>query len=157
MSYKFNIHPDDCRYIVNEDKRKVICLIENTKTMFIDFAERNFDIPCDCMDYSYLRPTRNLYDKLLMPKRFWGVATCAEDDEWDEEKGRLLAFTKAKNKLNNSFFKRAQLYVDTFDKSLNDAILILNNLGNKLTANADRRHEKLKDLLGEDKNGVSAN
>lgn len=91
-----------------------------------------------------------------MPKRFWGIATCAEDDEWDEEKGKFLAFSRAKNKLNNSFFKRAQLYIDTFDKSLNDSILILNNLGNKLTVNADRRQERIKELFGEDY-GVSAN
>lgn len=158
MKYKFNVRPEDCRYIVNKDKRKIICLIENTENMFTAFANNNFDIPYDCMDSSWHNTApKHLHAKLRMPKRFWGVATCAEEDEWDEEKGRLLAFTKAKNKLNNSFFKRAQLYVDTFDKSLNDAILILNNLGNKLTENTDRRYEKLKDLFGEDKNGVSAN
>lgn len=158
MKHKFNVRPSDCRYIVNKEKRTIVCLIEHTEYMFTDFAEANFDIPYDCLVRCWNgKPSRNqFHKKLYMPKRFWGIATCAEDDEWDEEKGKFLAFSRAKNKLNNSFFKRAQLYIDTFDKSLNDSILILNNLGNKLTVNADRRQERIKELFGEDY-GVSAN
>ena len=159
MRSKLNIHPEDCRFIVNEEKRKVICLIENTDTLFTDFADNNFDIPYDCMTLFCNRNSskQKFAKKLYMPKRFWGIATCAEDDEWDVEKGKFLAFSRAKNKLNNSFFKRANLYVNTFDKSLNDAVLILNNLGEKLTANADRRSERIKELFGEETNGVSEN
>ena len=159
MRSKFNIHPEDCRFIVNEEKRKVICLIENTDSLFVDFADNNFDIPYDCMAlFGNKKPSkRNFNKKLIMPKRFWGIATCSEDDEWDVEKGKFLAFSRAKNKLNNSFFKRANLYVNTFDKSLNDAVLILNNLGEKLTVNADRRNERIKELFGEETNGVSEN
>ena len=159
MKYKFNVRPSDCRYIVNKEKRTIVCLIEHTEYMFTDFAEANFDIPYDCLGgwWGDRKSTNKHFSKkLYMPKRFWGIATCAEDDEWDEEKGKFLAFSRAKNKLNNSFFKRAQLYIDTFDKSLNDSILILNNLGNKLTVNADRRQERIKELFGEDY-GVSAN
>ena len=159
MKYKFNVRPSDCRYIVNKEKRTIVCLIEHTEYMFTDFAEANFDIPYDCLGGWWgdrKSNNKHFHKKLYMPKRFWGIATCAEDDEWDEEKGKFLAFSRAKNKLNNSFFKRAQLYIDTFDKSLNDSILILNNLGNKLTVNADRRQERIKELFGEDY-GVSAN
>ena len=158
-NYKFNVKPSDCRYIVNEEKRTIVCLIENTDCMFIHFADNNFDIPWDCMDGLWSRKPMNklLREKFFMPKRFWGIATCSEDDEWDVEKGKFLAFSRAKNKLNNSFFKRANLYVQTFDKSLNDAVLILNNLGEKLTANADRRSERIKELFGEETNGVSEN
>ena len=157
MKYKFNITPEDCRFIVNEEKRKIICLIENTENMFIAFASSNFDIPYDCMDSIWSNATpKYLHEKLRMPKRFWGIATCAEDDEWDIEKGKLLAFSKAKDKLDQSFFKRADLYISTFDRSLNDAVLILNNLGAKLTANSLRRHEKIEKLIGAE-NGVSEN
>lgn len=158
-NYKFNVKPSDCRYIVNEEKRTIVCLIENTNCMFIDFAENNFDIPWNCMDGLWSRkPMNKLFcNKFYMPKRFWGIAICSEDDEWDVEKGKFLAFSRAKNKLNNSFFKRAQLYINTFDKSLNDATLILNRLGEKLTINADRRNERIKELFGEETNGVSEN
>lgn len=157
---KFNVRPSDCRYIVNKEKRTIVCLIEHTENMFTKFAETNFAIPYDCLGiwWGDKKPTyQHFYKKLYMPKRFWGIATCAEEDEWDENKGKLLAFAKAKNKLNNSFFKRAQLYVDTMDKSLNDAILILNNLGDKLTKNTEHRQERIKELLGDIEDGVSAN
>ena len=157
--YKFNVKPSDCRYIVNEEKRTVVCLIENTDRMFIHFAENNFDIPWDCMDslWSHKPMNKLFHKKFYMSKRFWGIATCSEDDEWDVEKGKFLAFSRAKDKLNKSFFKRANLYVNTFDKSLNDAVSILNNLGEKLTVNTDRRNERIKELFGEDENGVSKN
>lgn len=160
MKYKLNIHPEDCHYIINEDKHKIVCLIEDTSNLFIEFADKNFEIPYNCLDYSFynnhMRP-KYLHDKLLMPKRFWGVATCAEDDEWDEEKGKLLAFSRAKDKLNKSFFKRANLYIKTFDKSIDRAVMILNTLGDKLSANTERRYAKLTELFEDNKNGVSAN
>ena len=157
--YKFNVKPSDCRYIINEEKRTVVCLIEHTDCLFIHFAENNFDIPWDCMYYlCNSKPmNRSLRKKFFMPKRFWGIATCAEDDEWDVEKGKFLAFSRAKDKLNKSFFKRANLYIDTFDTFLNDAVLILNNLGEKLSVNAERRDKRIKELFGEEMNGVSEN
>lgn len=160
MKYKFNVRPEDCRYIVNEDKRKVICLIENTENMFIAFANNNLEIPCDCYNTVWTpvkNSSKHFYRKLRMPKRFWGIATCAENDEWDVEKGKLLAFSKAKDKLNTSFFKRANFYINTLDRSLNRATTLLNNFGNKLTASSIHRHEKLAEMLGENENGVSEN
>ena len=158
--YKFNIKPSDCDFIINEEKRTIVCLIKHTEHMFTRFADNNFDIPWDCVNFIWGKnnpKSKHMVDKLRMPKYFWGIATCSEDDEWDVEKGKLLAFSKAKNKLNNSFFKRAKFYIDTFDKSLNDAVLILNNLGEQLTANTDRRNERIKELFGEETNGVSEN
>jgi hypothetical protein len=148
MRYKFNNHPEDCRYIVNEDKRKVICIIEDTDRIFINFANNNFKIPCDCTD-TYWGNKNNLFPKLLMPKRFWGIATCSKDDEWDEEIGKKLAFSKAKDKLNKSFVKRANLYVHTFDKHLDRAVEMLNGVCGKLNASTEHRHNKLEAILGE--------
>lgn len=160
QKFKFNVKPSDCRYIVNEEKRTIVCLIENTEHMFTRFADNNFDIPWDCANFIWGKnssKSKRMVDKLRMPKRFWGIATCAKEDEWDVEKGKFLAFSRAKNKLNNSFFKRANFYINTFDKSLNDAVLILNNLGEKLTINADRRSERIKELFGEETDVVSEN
>lgn len=148
MKYKFNIHPEDCRYIVNVDKRKVICIIDDTERLFIDFANKNFEIPYDCTD-TYFGNKRNMRSKLLMPKRFWGVATCDENDLWDERIGKKLAFSKAKDKLNKSFVKRANIYVHTFDKYLDHAVEMLAGVCDKLNASTEHRHNKLDVLLGE--------
>lgn len=158
--YKFNVKPNDCRYIINEEKRTVVCLIENTAHMFTNFADNNFEIPWDCVNFIWGKnnsKSKHMADKLRMPKRFWGIATCAEDDEWDVEKGKFLAFSRAKDKLNKSFFKRANFYINTFDKSIDRAVEILNNLGDKLTTNTERRHLRLTELFGENEDGVSAN
>lgn len=148
MKYKFNIHPKDCRYIINEDKRKIICIIDDTENLFINFADKNFKIPYYCTD-DYFNKEKSMYSKLLMPKRFWGIATCDENDIWNEEIGKKLAFSKAKDKLNNSFVKRANLYVNTFDRYLDHAVEILNNVCGKLNTSTDHRHNKLEVLLGE--------
>ena len=148
MRDKFNNHPEDCRYIIDEDKRKVICIIEDTEKIFIDVATYNFKIPYDCTD-TYFGNKNNLFPKLLMPKRFCGIATCNKDDVWDEEIGKKLAFSKAKDKLNKSFVKRANLYVHTFDNYLDRAVEMLTNICDKLNASIEHRHNKLDVLLGE--------
>jgi len=148
MRYKFNIQPENCKYIVDENKRKVICIIENTRNTFISFAAHNFVIDVDYMDWSAVSH-RSLSKQLEMPNRFWGIATCDENDTWDEETGKLVAFSKAKDKLNKSFFKRANLYVFTIDKYLNDAVDMLNRLGTKLENSTEMRHKKIAEIVGE--------
>ena len=151
MNYKFNVKPEDCRYIVNEEKRKVICLIENTKFSFLDFANYNFALSPECLDGPWNRLViRSLHDRLLMPNRFCGVATCSDTDEWNEETGRLIAYSRAKDNLNKSFFKRANLFINTVDRHINDAVDILNRLGEKLEISSDRRHKKIVDAVGEE-------
>ena len=157
MSYKFNVKPEDCYYIIDENKRKVVCLIENTKFMFLNFAKKNFKIPYYEVDWSK-NPAKQLSNKLRMPNRFCGVATCSEEDEWDEETGKLIAYSRAKDKLNKSFFKRANLYISTLDKYLNDAVDMLNKLGARLEESTERRYNKISTILGDsDSNGVQDN
>ena len=84
-----------------------------------------------------------------MPRRFVGIATCDPNDEFSVEAGKLIAFSKAKDKVQTSFFKRADLYVNTLDNWLQDAVEAINNYGKKLTENTKRRHQKIAELIGE--------
>jgi len=139
--YKINIKPENCKYIVNKDNNKVVCIIDNTSRLFTRFMERNFQIqPDNVIDFkNYDRLERKLY----MPNRFWGVATCSKDDEWNEETGKLIAYSRAREKLNRSFFKRAKTYINTLDKWLDESVEILNDLGEKFSDSAARRQEKI--------------
>ena len=148
--YRFNVKPEDCRYIVNEEKRKVICLIENTKYSFLNFANNNFVLAPECFDNPWGRIYTNVWGHLVMPNRFCGIATCNENDEWNEETGRLIAYSRAKDKLNKSFFKRANYFVNTVDKHLNDAVDVLNRLGDRLEISTERRHQKIINTVGEE-------
>ena len=143
---KFNISKKDARFIVNKDKRKVVCLIEDTGNCFIDFVAYNLPIKTYC---NSLREQTRFEDKLFMPKRFVGVATCGENDEWNEEIGKLIAFSRAKDNLNKAFFKRAKAYIDTLDDWLSDAVEQINGFGEKVEINTNRRHNRINELLGD--------
>ena len=151
---KFNVTTDDARFIVDEKNKVVVCVIENTSDLFVDFVYQNFRISTDC-DVDYARfhhhNFKNLFiDKLTMPNKFVGVARCGEDDEWNEDIGRLIAFSRAKDSLLKSFYKRAQTYLNTLDTWLAEAVDTLNNLGEKLESNTEKRHQYIESLVGEE-------
>ena len=137
---RIKITPEDerCQYIVDKEKRKVVCVIHDTRRLLYDFIY-DYD---DC-----LGDTINFY-VMIMPNQFSGVATCAEGDEWNEELGRKIAFNKAKEKLNNAFFKRAKTYVNEVDNEFNQLIGVINNYGVRLALDADKRGEEIDSLLG---------
>ena len=142
---KVNIKKDDCKFIVKPEDRMVICVIDgdNIRHMLSNFVE-DFDFP-DLEVYMPYPAAR----KLLMPNSFMGKAVCAPEDEWNEEVGRKIAYSRAKHKLYMSFFKRANLYVQTIDRRLNDIMNQFNEMGEALSENQDRLEEELKPYLGE--------
>lgn len=145
---KLNINSKDCRYIVDKDKRKVVCIIDNTDETFIAFMNKNFKVFFS--DDGPYWGSAKFEKKLSMPRRFVGIATCGDTDEWNEETGKLIAYSRAKDNFNKSFFKRANLYVNTIDNEVERATEMLNMLGQKLTTNTARRHEKISALIGEE-------
>ena len=147
---KINITKDKAQFIVNEDARKVVCIIDHTSHLFLEYANKNLKIRPDCdngmiWDIKHSR----LYPKLKMPNKFVGIASCNPEDEFSVETGKLIAFTRAKDKIQNSFFKRANLYINTIDSWLNQAMDSINNYGKKLEINTERRHKKIASLIGE--------
>lgn len=149
---KFNITPEDCKFFVDETARKVACVYEHSKQLFVNFACDNFD-----MANELFLSKNKLYKKCLMPDRFIGVAMCGKDDEWDEQIGRLIAFSRMKDNLNRSFFKRANTYFNWIDAQLNQDADLVNKVGEKLSRNEEHRHAYIEKLIGENPDGVSQN
>lgn len=145
---KINITKDKAQFIVNEDARKVVCIIDHTSHLFLHYAEKNLKILPDC-DALWGGNGSRLYPKLKMPNKFVGIASCNPEDEFSVETGKLIAFTRAKDKIQNSFFKRANLYINTIDDWLNQAMDAINSYGEKLEINTKRRHKKIASLIGE--------
>ena len=141
---------EDCRFIVNEEARKVICIIDKCKYDFLKFADNNHFIVHP--ENLFVDEADRLYDTLVMPNRFVGVATCDMEDTWNEDFGRELAYTKARDKYNKSFWKRANKYIDTLDTWAEEAVQCLDRYGEKLAQGQERRHTKITDYL---ENGVS--
>ena len=141
-----NIKMEDCRFFVDEEKRTVVCVIENTRKKVLDFFNIHSIIWNRTTQRVTFEPNSALYKKLCLPERFIGKAVCAPEDEWNEEVGRILAFDRAKYKLNTSFFKRAQLYIDVINDEFNKLISITNAYGAALKKGTERRKQHIKRL-----------
>lgn len=141
---KHSIRKEDVTYVVRSEQKKVIAYIEGTKWMFTDFVNENYPgahvFWCD----------EPLEDKLKMPNKFIGVATCGPDDVWDENVGRLIAFDRMKENLNKSFFKRANTFVAEMERRLDLFCERTNAYGMKLETNMNRRKEVIAKVLGEE-------
>lgn len=142
------IKMSDCRFYVNEDEKVVVCVIPNTSHMVMDFIWDNFnwaDINMsDAIDY-------RLRKEIRMPNSFMGKAVCAPEDEWNEELGKMIAFSKAKDKCYKSFFKRANSFVQTIDQRLGDMIESFNNFGMKLENKREALQQQIDERINPDK------
>ncbi len=141
-----NITKNQAKFIVNEEARKVICIFEGTSDMFINYIDQNSKISPTC---DSLWGYGELYPKLTMPNKFIGIASCDPEDEFSIETGKMIAYSRAKDKIHKSFFKRANTYINTIDDWLTEAVVNINQYGDKIERNTARRHEKISTLLGE--------
>lgn len=146
------IKMSDCRFYVDEDARTIICVIADTKDFvvrdaLIDFLDEQFRF--NDFDVNLAVCYSSLRDDLKMPRSFMGKAICSEDDEWDEEAGKLLAFKRAKTKFYNSFFKRANILMRALDRRLDDMVKAFGQLGLKIEDNMEAIDQKLgeRDIL----------
>lgn len=137
----------DCIFYVDKEKRTVVCKIPNTEDMFGNFLVDNFKFD----QYIYMWGEDSIFKLIQMPKSFIGKAVCAKDDEWDEDFGKLIAFSRAKAKCYKSFFKRANRLVQAIDMKLGDMIDTFNVFGSKLEERQNRIHNKIAYRLGDTK------
>lgn len=140
---KHSIKREDVKYFVNEEKRTVVAVLEGTECLFTDFMYEN-NGPLPCRDYY------ELDNRYSLPNRFVGIAKCSVNDEWNEQLGKLIAFDRLKEKVNNSFVKCANKYVEDIDKSINTFCYNTQTYLNKLASNSDRRKNLINQLIMED-------
>ena len=141
------IKMSDCRFYVDEELRTVVCVIPNTSEMVIDYIYEHFEF--SDFDFSFCMD-RRLRAKLEMPNSFRGRAFCAEEDEWDEETGKLIAFARAKEKCYTSFFKRANLFIQALDRRLGDMIDSFNEFGKQIDKKASTLNRQISELVEEE-------
>lgn len=96
----------NCNFYVNKEARVIVCVIPDVKTTFTDYISKL--VWCD---YDTYLPVPR-YDTLNLPVNIVGKATCHEDDEWDEEFGRELAYQRARDKYYRCFARMKDQYVD---------------------------------------------
>ena len=136
------VSKEDVIYIVDEKKRKVVAYVEGTKYELVNFISENKGILPNWFDLP------KLHNKLLMPDKFVGIATCSPDDEWNPEIGKLIAYHRMKTNMSKSFFKHAETYYKLMLKKIDETVDLINIYGNKLTANYKRRIETINQTVG---------
>ena len=136
------VSKEDVIYIVDEKKRKVVAYVEGTKYELVNFISENKGILPNWFDLP------KLHNKLLMPDKFVGIATCSPDDEWNPEIGKLIAYHRMKTNMSKSFFKHAETYYKLMLKKVDETVDLINVYGNKLTANYNRRIETINQTVG---------
>ena len=136
------IKMSDCKFYVNESERVVVCVIPHTRKMVSDFIREHFQF--SDLDFWFA-----LYNTEMvhMPNSFIGKAVCAAEDEWNEELGRKIAFSRAKDKCYKSFFKRANQFVQLVDRRLGDMIDTFNNFGLKLEAKRETLQKQIDECM----------
>ena len=140
------IKMSDCRFYVNEAERTIVCVIPKTKDMLYDYIYEHFTFSDfdmnSCMEY-------RLIDEIIeMPSSFMGKAVCSAEDEWNEELGRKIAFSRAKHKCYRSFFKRANTFINALDRRMGDMIESFNSLGKQLEDKRDGLQHQIDEALG---------
>lgn len=143
------IKMSDCRFHINEDTRTVVCVIPNTEDMVEDFIQENFQFS-DVNMYDLINFWNKRFMKeIRMPKSFMGKAKCAKEDNWDVELGKMIAFSRAKDKCYKSFFKRANKFVQTIDRRLGDMITVFNDFGVKLENKRENLQQRIEEMTAE--------
>lgn len=140
----------DCKFYVNEEKHTVICVIPNTHDLLHKFIFEHFKFPYVSIKWGL---TLKGYDVCELPSSFMGKAVCSADDEWDEELGRRIAFSRAKDKCYKSFFRRANWLIQTVDGCLNQMLDQFNSFGEKCQENKDRLDASIEHYLDKKEKG----
>lgn len=135
-----NITMKDCNFIVKPESRKVICVFYPPRLKYVvqDYLD---ELPGRLSLSSGLC---RKYDSLRMPSYFKGVATCAPEDEWNEELGKLVAFNKMKKKFCSAFFRRINLFFNDVDQQIEQAIVTCDLMGEKWNKQITNTDEKIK-------------
>lgn len=132
------------QYFTDKEKGIVVARINDCKRDFISFM---IDF-CDKNALGFLAPFSDKeYDQLLMPNSFVGISRLSENDIWDEELGKQIAYQRAKQKRDESFFKRANLVVRLYERELDKLCNLFDAYGARLSKNASYRENKIMEKI----------
>lgn len=129
------------QYFVNKEDGIVVARINDCKRDFLSFF-----LDTNRMSGS-LPISDKEYDQLLMPNSFVGVARLGDDDVWDEELGKQIAYQRAKQKRDQSFFKRANMMMRWIERELDRLCDVFDAYGKRLSNNMEYRENKIMEKV----------
>lgn len=130
----------DCQFYVNKDKRTVTCIYYND----------NPAAPWGFCSHSKYKNLAN-YDIPDMQRRYVGIARCCPTDKWNEDIGKLVAYSHMKNSYFKEFFKIVNDFFHETEDDLDRLLQDGNRLGDKFNHELTRLDELIKKKVEENK------
>lgn len=122
---------------VNKKDRQIKVGLTDCKNDFINFL-REIDETGTLAIYATVSGTG------FMKNNFIGVSKCHENDKWDENYGEMLAYHKAREKRDKSFFNAANRFANSIAEKINDSFNRIDTYGEKLYSNSKYRRNKIE-------------
>ena len=148
----WSVSKKNCKFYIDKEHGKVVCVIPNTKNAAREFLEDQYITLTQSINWESTSKDNSIQQvlrALQMPNSFSGIATCHPEDTFDEEIGKLIAYNKARRKLNVSLFKRLNLYVRRLDAEFNNLINDCNAYGKKQDEREAIRKKKIEECLND--------
>ena len=142
---RINIKMKDCAFTIDRAHRRVICVIKISKSIAFDYLNNiesmlSMTIPDEVASRMYLPPS------------IVGIATCAEEDEWDEEIGKRVAYNKAKLNFVSKLYFAFNVYFSFANKTLGELAATCDILGSRMSANIIRSQQKVEEMIEQKNN-----
>ena len=132
---KISVSQNDCNYIVDKENRRIICIYRPPCRIVVNYI--NTTCP-------YVFMPEKLYESMALKSYYRGIAVCAEDDEWDEDFGKLVAFNKVREKYYNAVWRRVNRFFNWLDDSTNESARQFDYMGDKWGKSIDMTEKLIK-------------
>lgn len=131
------VREENCKFYVNEEKRKVVCTYDADAFIIDDYINEKLPLY-----------TSDLMKQAKITAHFTGVATCAPEDKWDVAIGKRVAFLKMRKKFYRSYFNAANRVIDYLDNILAGIVTDFNTFGEKVESSIEREEKRLREAIG---------
>lgn len=135
----------ECKFVVNEEKRTITCIYHCDGDAVIDYID-HYCVNCQYLGVLFFS---KLPKNLQMPTVYVGIARCSDEDEWNEELGKLIAFRRMKNKYYKEFFRTLNEWIHRIDKCLDVLIDEANMFGIRVEGAMDRLDDEIASKISE--------
>ena len=138
--FMFEVKEFETKYIVNEEKGIVVCIISDCEENAIALIDEQLNYALNGMD---------IPNKYILNNNYKGIAKCAAGDTFDEEYGKKLAYKKAYLKYVTALNKKVKCFVDDYKKHATQMIANLDKVMNKTNNRVNKAVETYNKVLEE--------
>lgn len=147
----YQVRQSDCKFYVNEKERTIACVITQLGDIpvreLLNVFWTDLMVKYDTAPISFLSSKNKWNDMCELKNSYVGVAKCHPEDEWNEETGKLIAFSRAKTALYKAFFNKANELIKKIDHIMFEYIEGFNRFGLSLDNSKSNLEKRIRAAL----------